>query len=98
MKTIKERAEDYANENWTLDEANFACEDGYIKGATEQKQIDDQHILFLADSHEHEKKMLIDKACEWLNKNWRGYTGVDRYGVINFYDWENDFRKAMKEE
>lgn len=40
MKTIKERAEDYANENWTLDEANFACEDGYIKGATEQIEID----------------------------------------------------------
>lgn len=80
IKAIKERAEDYANENWTLDEANFACEDGYIKGATEQIEID------------------IEKACEWINKNWRGYTGVDRYGVINFYGWENDFRKAMKGE
>jgi len=40
MKTIKERAEEYADECWTLDEANFACEDGYIKGATEQQAID----------------------------------------------------------
>lgn len=33
--TTEERAEKYADECWTLDEANFACTDGYIKGATE---------------------------------------------------------------
>lgn len=40
MKTIEERAEEYAGENWLSDGACFACEDGYIKGATEQQAID----------------------------------------------------------
>lgn len=48
MKTIEERAEEYANENWTLDEAYFACEDGYIKGATEQQKTKYAKKTFIA--------------------------------------------------
>lgn len=45
MKTIDERAEEYANECWTLAVSNFACEDGYIKGATDQREIDIEDIF-----------------------------------------------------
>lgn len=34
---------------------------GYIKGATEQKDIDEDHFR-------EAKKMLIDKACKWLEE------------------------------
>ena len=51
MKTIRERAEEYAeNEDLVQGTDGFDyCLRDYIKGATEQKAID------------------IDKACEWLS-------------------------------
>lgn len=64
MKTIEERAKKYALQ--FEKRYQVAMFKAYIKGATEQKQIDDQHILFLADAHEHEKKMLVEKACEFI--------------------------------
>lgn len=51
MKTIEERAYDYANEKWgDIDEyhADTVAVSAYIAGAEEQKRID------------------IDKACDWL--------------------------------
>lgn len=108
---LEERAEDYADECWTLDINNFACKDGYIKGATEQKQIDDQHMLHLVDACEQDKQLLIDKACEWLEKNAVKYIGllfsshirdedgserVEVRGSVNMKLYD-DFRKAMKE-
>lgn len=51
MKSILERAYDYADEKWgDIDEyhADTVAVSAYIAGAEEQKQID------------------IDKACEWL--------------------------------
>lgn len=51
MKTIEERAYDYADEKWgDIDEyhADTVAVSAYIAGAEEQKQID------------------IDKACDWL--------------------------------
>ena len=51
MKSIVERAYDYADEKWgDIDEyhADTVAVSAYIAGAEEQKQID------------------IDKACEWL--------------------------------
>ena len=52
MKTIRERAEEYAeNEDLVQGTDGFEyCLRDYIKGATEQKAID------------------IDKACEWLER------------------------------
>ena len=52
MKTIRERAEEYAeNEDLVQGTDGFDyCLRDYIKGATEQKAID------------------IDKACEWLER------------------------------
>ena len=52
MKTIRERAEEYAeNEDLVQGTDGFDyCLRDYIKGATEQKVID------------------IDKACEWLER------------------------------
>ena len=51
MKTIVERAYDYADEKWgDIDEyhADTVAVSAYIAGAEEQKRID------------------IDKACDWL--------------------------------
>ena len=39
MKTIEERATEYANKEWTP-EYHFIAEESYIAGATEQKVID----------------------------------------------------------
>ena len=81
MKTIRERAREYAkNEDLVQGTDSYEyCLRDYIKGATEQKVID------------------IDKACEWLKNNWREYVNQDRDGMILFGHWEYDFRKAMEE-
>ena len=81
MKTIRERASEYAeNEDLVQGTDGFEyCLRDYIKGATEQKVID------------------IDKACEWLKNNWREYVVQDRDGMILFGNWEYDFRKSMEE-
>ena len=81
MKTIRERAREYAkNEDLVQGTDGFEyCLRDYIKGASEQKVID------------------IDKACEWLKNNWREYVVQDRDGMILFGHWEYDFRKAMEE-
>ena len=44
-----------------------------------------------------QKAIDIDKACEWLENNWREYVNQDRDGMILFGHWESDFRKAMEE-
>ena len=87
MKTIEERAKEYAPGTSNSDSlfptriSTLAAIErrGYIAGATEQKAID------------------IDKACEWLKNNWREYVNQDRDGMILFGNWESDFRKAMEE-
>lgn len=87
MTIIEERAKKYALQ--FEKRYQVAMFKAYIKGVTDQKKIDDQHILFLADAHEHEKKLLIDKACEYLaefNKQVVFQVNID------------DFRKEMKGE
>ena len=57
IKTIVERAYDYADEKWgDIDEyhTDTVAVSAYIAGAEEQKQID------------------IEKACEWLKENTEG--------------------------
>lgn len=88
MTIIEERAKKYAlqfEERYQV--AMFIA---YIKGVTDQKKIDDQHILFIADAHEHQKKLLIDKACEWLKSHaYHLATSDIKLNIENF-------RKAMK--
>ena len=43
------------------------------------------------------KMETIEKACEWLNNNWREYVYQDGDGIVHFGHWESDFRKAMEE-
>ena len=43
------------------------------------------------------QKKMIDKACEWLENNWREYVYQDGDGIVHFGHWESDFRKAMEE-
>ena len=61
MKTIEERALEYANELGIDSNTDYFdyCQQDYIAGATEQKAID------------------IDKACEWLNENARHLLSAD---------------------
>ena len=83
METIKERAEEFAqNFEIILKDVDCGGCDGcekckdyrrFVDIVTEQKNID------------------IDKACEWLKNNLR------KYGIILFGHWESDFRKVMEE-
>lgn len=82
MATIEERAKEFGRSGDSL--ASFAgdLERGYIKGATDQKAIDDDHLREV-------KKMLIDRAYSWLVHN----LDDDRAFVV----WR-DFKKFMMEE
>ena len=46
LKSIEERASEYANKEWTP-EYHFIAEESYIAGAKEQKDIDDAELLKL---------------------------------------------------
>ena len=48
MKTIEERAIEYANKEWTP-EYHFIAEESYIAGAKEQKAIDEKYIKLLEE-------------------------------------------------
>lgn len=81
MKTIEERAREYASKKGDIslspiyNEALASIyEEAYIAGATEQKAID------------------IDKACKWLKENTEGGIHPQRA-----YSFPGMFRKAMKE-
>lgn len=96
MKTIEERAKEYApdpvdpdcilpaREEYIINQQRNA----YIAGATEQKAID------------------IDKACEWLKENARNYAcatircpyGEEEEIICDVHqEIVEDFRKAMEE-
>ena len=56
MKTIEERAEQYANPDYAMPSyVAYAQRNAYIAGAKDQQYIDKLLI-----------EQLIDKACEWL--------------------------------
>ena len=81
MKTIEERAKEYASKKADIslspiyNEALASVyEEGYMAGAKEQNRID------------------IDKACDWLTENTEG--GVHPQRAYSFPDM---FRKAMEE-
>ena len=83
MKTIEERAKEYAPDAFDPDYILPAREEyivkkersAYIAGATEQKAID------------------IDKACDWLKE--RVQCGVHPQRAYGFAE---EFRKAMQNE
>ena len=84
----------------------------YAVGATEQKAIDDAKLLKLKSSWEKQAQInhddeanykqgyhdAIEKACDWLKKNFEYYVDVE---VSSYYTYEDklveDFRKAMEE-
>ena len=97
MKTIRERAKEYAPDPSNSDSlfsiriSTLAATErrAYIVGATEQKAID------------------IDKACEWLKENARDYAcatircpyGEEEEIICDVHrEIVEDFRKAMEEE
>ena len=94
MKTIEERAMEYAseplNDHYAIP-AFIASENerqAYIAGATEQKAIDEA--------------IWLKKACEWLKENARNYAyaTVRCYTVADVCDIHKelveDFKKAME--
>ena len=78
----------------------------YVRGAEEQKAIDDAKLLKLKSSWEKQAQInhddvlnykqgyhdAIEKACEWLKENIEG--GVHPQSAYGFAD---RFRKAMEE-
>lgn len=104
-KTIKERACEYVNKEWTFD-VYFIANKSYIAGANEQKAIDDAELLKLKSAWEKEAQInhddvanykqgyhdAIEKACEKLRERIEG--GVHPQSVYSFIE---DFRKAMEE-
>ena len=90
MKTIEERAK--ANLAYEQDfcghslSENMVCR-SYVRGATEQKAIDEAKLLKLKSAWEKEAQInhddeanrkqgyhdAIEKACEWLEENARDY-------------------------
>ena len=78
----------------------------YVRGAEEQKAIDDAKLLKLKSSCENQAQInhddvlnykqgyhdAIEKACEWLKENIEG--GVHPQSAYGFAD---RFRKAMEE-
>ena len=95
MKTIEERAKEYASKKGDISLSPIYNEalasvykEGYIAGATEQKRID------------------INKVCEWLKENARDYAcatvrcpyGEEEEIICDVHpEIVEDFRKAMEE-
>ena len=138
MKTIVERAYDYADEKWgDIDEyhADTVAVSAYIAGAEEQKAIDeemrlkksddmtqaeyDREVAFAdwyyqngkgtptySDAIEWARKVLLDKAREWLKENARDYAcatvrcpyGEEEEIICDVHpEIVEGFRKAMEE-
>lgn len=81
MKTIEERAREYASKKADISLSPIynetlasIYEEGYMAGAKEQNRID------------------IDKACKWLKENTEGGVHPQRA-----YGFPGMFRKAMEE-
>ena len=84
----------------------------YTRGAEDQKVIDDAKWLKIKASWEKQAQInhddeanykqgyhdAIEKACDWLKKNFEYYTDVE---VSLYYTYEDklveDFRKVMEE-
>ena len=102
MKTIEERAKEYAKTEYeqfgTFPE--IVARESYTKGATEQKAIDDAQCINKVlmgkgssiNYYQQGYHDAIDKACEWLKE--RVQCGVHPQRAYGFAE---EFRKAMEE-
>ena len=104
MKTIEERAVEYAKEQWD----ELTAKKAYIAGANAQKEIDDALLLKLKSSWEEEAQInhndelnykqgyhdAIEKACDWLKKELQELA-MDEV-KDNFL--ENDFKVILKSQ
>lgn len=109
MKTIEERAKEYAKKesSISLSEVYNQClaeiyEKAYIAGANEQKAIDKndkiegEALLYTATKvAERTKKEMINKACDWLFLNIKYY--VNEEGCVDTYKLDRDFKQEMEE-
>lgn len=106
MKTIEERAKEaYPVENIDFEESKRI---GHIRGAKEQKAIDDADLLKLKSSWEKEAQInhddeanynqgyhdAVEKACKWLKKELRKLA-MDEL-KDNFI--ENEFKFVLKSQ
>lgn len=104
MATIEERAEELypypegwewnKNKKWAIDPYGEKRE-AYIKGAKEQKALDEDHLREV-------KKKVINKACEIYEKKLRELKRIlnDKYGagdIISIGGSLIDFVKEMEE-
>lgn len=74
---------------------------GYIRGASEQKQIDDEEngnalLYAVYKTEERTKREMIDKACEWIKRELADPMPDELYQQW-CDDKLTDFRKAMEE-
>ena len=110
MKTIEERAREYAEKEDLLqytDEFKY-CQKDYIAGANAQKEIDDAELRKLKSSWEEEAQInhndesnykqgyhdAVEKACSWLKKELQELA-MDEV-KDNFL--ENDFKVILKSQ
>ena len=103
MKTIEERALDYANELGIDSNTDYFdyCQQDYIAGATEQKAIDDAELLNLRSSWE--KEVQINHNDE--NTYEQGYHDAIEKAILWFQlrseypisRLEDSFRTFMEE-
>ena len=103
MKTIEERALEYANELGLDSNTDYFdyCQQDYIAGATEQKLIDDAELLNLKSSWEKEAQ--INHTDE--NNYKQGYHDAVEKAIIWFQlrseysisRLEDSFRNFMNE-
>lgn len=109
MKTIAERAYDYADAKWgDIDEyhADTVAVSAYIAGAEEQKAIDDAKLLKLKSSWEREAQINHDDVANYkqgyhdaIEKACEWLKENIEGGVHpqSAYGFADRFRKAMEE-
>lgn len=109
MKTIQQRADDYADEKWgDIDEyhADTVAVSAYIAGAEEQKAIDDAKLLKLKSAWEKQAQINHDDVANYK----QGYhDAIEKAktafgkacGWLSTYLWYNavveEFIKNMEE-
>ena len=107
MKTIEERAEEVGalsqfRSDYPYDKRSIMV--GYIRGATDQKAIDDAELSKLKSLWGNETQVnrrcyikgyqdAVEKACEWIKENVE--CGVHPQSA---YGFANRFKKAMLEK
>ena len=104
MKTIEERAKEYAPDPFLAALERKA----YIAGATEQKAIDNEELLKLKSAWEKQAQInhndednynqgyhdAVEKACKWIDKYLHLFV---MKGNILYPKLAQEFRKAMEE-